>query len=313
VVKATAGPYSKQQKSLSDGVPCMKAFDYAAPATLAEAVALFAARGERARALAGGTDVIVQVREGRRDLDMLIDVKNIPELNELAFDRQRGLRFGAAVPCYRLCEHADLARSYPGLIEAAGLIGGTQIQSRASVGGNLCNASPAADTIPALIAAEAVCIIAGPEGRRELPVEAFCTAPGRTALRRGELLVRLHVPPPRPHTGSAYLRFIPRNEMDIAVVGVGAQLTLDDRHAGCVAARIALAAVAPTPLFVPDAGAALIGRTPLPADIERAAALAQAAARPISDMRGDADYRRHLVGVLTRRALTLALARSTEN
>jgi CO/xanthine dehydrogenase FAD-binding subunit len=291
----------------------MKAFDYAAPSTVAEAVALLAEKGDRARALAGGTDVIVQVREGRRDLDLLVDVKLIPELNELSYDPGRGLRFGAAVPCYRLCEHPGVARAYPGLIEAAGLIGGTQIQSRASVGGNLCNASPAADAIPALIAAGASCIIAGPNGQREVPVEKFCTAPGKTALGRGEILVSLRLPPPAPHTGSAYLRFIPRNEMDIAVVGVGVTLTLNDGRTSCTAARIALAAVAPTPLLVPDAGAALVGRPPLPADIDKAAALAHAAAKPISDMRGDADYRRHLVGVLTKRALTAALQRSKEN
>jgi carbon-monoxide dehydrogenase medium subunit len=291
----------------------MKAFDYSAPATLADAVALLTAKGERARALAGGTDIIVQVREGRRDLDLMIDVKHIPELNELSFDPRQGLRFGAAVPCWRLAEHADVARRYPGLRDAVALVGGTQIQSRASVGGNLCNASPAADTIPALIAAEAVCVIAGPKGPRELPVESFCTAPGRTALGPGELLVSLRLPPPRPHTGSAYLRFIPRNEMDIAVVGAGVSITLNDSYTTCVAARIALAAVAPTPLFVPDASAALVGRPAMTADIEQAAKLAEAAARPISDMRGAADYRRHLVGVLTRRALSIALERSKEN
>jgi carbon-monoxide dehydrogenase medium subunit len=291
----------------------MKAFDYAAPTTLTEAVALLAEKGDRARPLAGGTDVIVQVREGRRGLDLLVDVKHVPELNELVYDPHRGLRLGAAVPCYRICDHADLARAYPGLAEAAGLIGGTQIQSRASVGGNLCNASPAADAIPALIAAAATCVIAGPGGERELPVEAFCTAPGKTALRRGELLVGLRLPPPRPHTGAAYLRFIPRNEMDIAVVGVGVSVTLDESRTTCAAARIALAAVAPTPLLVPEAGAALVGSKLTPADLERAASLAQAAARPISDMRGDAEYRRHLVGVLTRRALTTAVGRSKEN
>jgi CO/xanthine dehydrogenase FAD-binding subunit len=287
----------------------MKAFDYSAPATVAEAVALLAEHGERARALAGGTDVIVQVREGRRDLDLLVDIKHIPELNALEFDAVRGLRFGAAVPCYRLAEHAGIARVYSGLVDAASLVGGTQIQSRASIGGNLCNASPAADTIPALIAAGAVCVIAGAKGNRELPAEAFCTAPGKTALGRGEILVSLRLPPPPPHTGSAYLRFIPRNEMDIAVVGVGVQVTLDDRGV-CTAARIALAAVAPTPLLVPEAGAVLIGKAPAPTDINKAAALAQTAARPISDMRGDADYRRHLVGVLTKRALAIALERS---
>ena len=291
----------------------MKAFDYSAPKTLAEAVALLADRGDRARVLAGGTDLLVQVREGRRDLDLLIDVKHIPEVNELTCDGQRGLVLGAAVPCYRLCEQVVVARSYPGLIDAASLVGGTQIQSRASVGGNLCNASPAADSVPALIAHEAVCVIAGPEGMREVPVEKFCTGPGRTVLGSRELLVSLRLPAPRRHTGTAYLRFIPRNEMDIAVVGAGVAVTLDEGRARCTGARVALAAVAPTPLLVPEAASALVDGPLSDARFDRAAALAQAAARPISDMRGDADYRRHLVGVLVRRALRGALARAKEN
>jgi carbon-monoxide dehydrogenase medium subunit len=291
----------------------MHAFDYAAPATVAEVVKLLSAHGERARILAGGTDIIVQVREGRRDLDLLVDVKRIPQLNELAYDPGHDLRLGAAVPCYRLCEQRDLLRPYPGLVEAAGLIGGTQIQSRATVGGNLCNASPAADSVPALIAASATCIVAGVETHREMPIEDFCMAPGRTALRAGEMLVSLRLPAPPPHTGSAYLRFIPRNEMDIAVVGVGVQLTLDEGRANCTAARIALAAVAPRPLLVPEASKALVGTALAPADIDKAAAAAQAAARPISDMRGDAAYRKHLVGVLTRRAIGIAIGRAKEN
>ena len=290
----------------------MNAIDYAAPKTIAEAVALLAGKGERARVLAGGTDIIVQVREGRRDLDLLVDIKHIPEVNELSFDAKKGLRLGAAVPCYRVCEHAEIARTYPGLIDAVSLIGGVQIQSRASVGGNLCNASPAADTTPALIAHEGVCTIAGPEGTREVSVEQFCTGPGRTVLRRGELLVRLHFPPPRRLFGAAYLRFIPRNEMDIAVVGAGVSLTLDDGKSRCVAARVALAAVAPTPLLVAEAGAALVDGPLTDAHFHKAAALAQAASRPISDMRGDAEYRRHLVGVLTKRALRMALERAKE-
>jgi carbon-monoxide dehydrogenase medium subunit len=291
----------------------MNAIDYAAPRTIAEAAALLADKGDRARVLAGGTDIIVQVREGRRDLELLVDVKHIPEVNELTYDRQRGLRIGAAVPCYRIYEHPEIGRAYPGLIDAVSLVGGIQIQSRASVGGNLCNASPAADTIPPLIAAEAICIIAGPQGTRELPVEQFCTAPGKTALRRGELLVSLRLPPPKPRSGSAYLRFIPRNEMDIAVVGAGVSVILDESKSRCTAARIALAAVAPTPLLVNEVGAALVDGALTESHIERAAALAQAAAKPISDMRGDADYRRHLVGVLVKRALHSAIARAKEN
>ncbi len=290
----------------------MTAFEYIAPKTLGEAVALLAEKGERARLLAGGTDILVQLREGRRDADWVVDVKHIAELNELSYDPRQGLRLGATVPCYRIAEHPDLRRAYPGLVDAASLIGGTQIQSRASVGGNLCNASPAADTIPALIACQAVCLLAGPEGRRELPVENFCTGPGRNALRRGELLVSLRLPPPVPGSGSAYLRFIPRNEMDIAVVGAGVAVALDESRTRCTAARIALAAVAPTPLLVPDAGEVLLGTLLSEEDLDRAASKARSAARPISDMRGDADYRRHLVGVLVKRSLTLAIARAKE-
>lgn len=288
----------------------MKAIDYAAPTTVAEAVALLAEKGDRARVLAGGTDIIVQVRENRRDVDLLVDVKNIPELNELSYDAKRGLRLGAAVPCYRIHEHPELPRLYPALNDSASLVGGIQIQNRASVGGNLCNASPAADTIPALIALEAVCVIVGPEGTRELAVEKFCTAPGKTSLRRGEFLVSLRLPPPRPHSGSAYLRFIPRNEMDIAVVGAGVAVTLDPGHTRCTAARVALAAVAPTPLLVLDAGAALVDGALTDAHFDRAAALSRAAAKPISDMRGDAEYRQHLVGILVKRALRGAVARA---
>jgi carbon-monoxide dehydrogenase medium subunit len=188
-----------------------------------------------------------------------------------------------------------------------------QIQSRASLGGNLCNASPAADSIPALIALEGVCDVAGPGGMRQMPVEQFCTAPGRTILGRGEMLVRLRFPPPRPHSGAAYLRFIPRNEMDIAVVGAAVAVTLDVAGDRCTAARIALAAVAPTPLLVPDAGAALVDGPLSEALIFNAARAAQTAARPISDMRADADYRRHLVGVLVKRALQNAIRRAREN
>ncbi len=288
----------------------MKAFDYAAPGTVGEAIVLLAEKGDRARILAGGTDIIVQVREGRRSVDLLVDVKDIPELNELSFDSRQGLRIGAAVPCYRIAEKRDIAMAYPGLVDAVSLIGGVQIQSRASVGGNLCNASPAADTIPALIALETVCVIAGPEGSREVPVEKFCSAPGRTVLTRGELLVSLRLPPPRPGSGAAYLRFIPRNEMDIAVVGVGVSVTLDAARKRCTGARVALAAVAPTPLLVPEASAALVDGELSDALLEKAAQAARAAARPISDMRGDVDYRRHLAGVLTRRALQTAIARA---
>jgi carbon-monoxide dehydrogenase medium subunit len=288
----------------------MKDIDYTAPETLSDAVKLLNEKGDRARVLAGGTDIIVQLREHRRDLDVLVDVKNIPEMNELHYDPKAGLRLGAAVPCYRIYENTAMAKAYPGLIDAVSLVGGIQIQSRASVGGNLCNASPAADTIPPLIALGGICVIAGPKGTRQVPVEKFCTAPGGTTLERGELLVRIELPPPQPQSGAHYLRFIPRNEMDIAVVGAAAAVTLDAKRIRCTAARIALAAVAPTPLFVADAGAALVDGNLTDGLIDKAAQLSQAAARPISDMRGDADYRRHLVGVLVKRAVKGALERA---
>ena len=288
----------------------MKDITYAAPKTIAEAAALLSDKGDRARILAGGTDIIVQVREGRRDIDLLVDIKHVPDVNELAYDPAKGLVIGAAVPCYRIYESKDIAKAYPGLMDAATLIGGIQIQSRASLGGNLCNASPAADSIPVLIALEGTCDIAGPKGNRSVPVEQFCTAPGKTVLARGEFLVRFRFPPPKKQAGAAYLRFIPRNEMDIAVVGAGISLQLDATKTKCTAARIALAAVAPTPLLVTEAGKALVDGELTPLLIDKAAALAQAAAKPISDMRGDADYRRHLVGVLVKRALAIAIDRA---
>lgn len=291
----------------------MKDIDYAAPKTLAEVISLLNDKGDRARILAGGTDIIVQLREHRRDLDLLVDVKNVPEVNELSYDPAKGLRLGAAVPCHRVYEDKQIAKAYPGLIDAVSLVGGIQIQSRATVGGNLCNASPAADTTPILIALEATCHIAGPKGTRQLPVEKFCTAPGRTALERGELLVRIELPPPKPRSGAHYLRFIPRNEMDIAVVGAGASVELDDKKQRCVSARVGLGAVAPTPLYAADVGAALVDGPINDTLIEKAVQLARAAAKPISDMRGTAEYRKHLVGVLVRRALTGAIERAKQN
>ncbi|MBX9679950.1 MAG: xanthine dehydrogenase family protein subunit M [Gemmataceae bacterium] len=290
----------------------MKDIDYAAPKTLAEAVALLDGKGDRARVLAGGTDLIVQVREGRRDIDVMVDVKRIPDLTRLTVDAN-GLRIGAATPCCDIYEHPEVKKSYPGLVDAAFLIGGIQIQSRASLGGNLCNSSPAGDAIPALIALGAVCVIAGPKGERELPVESFCVSPGRNALARGELLAAIKISAPRTGSGAAYLRFIPRNEMDIAVVGVGVSVVLDAAKSKVVAARIGLGAVAPTPLLVKDAADALVGTTADDAAVENAASLAQAAAKPISDMRGDADYRKHLVAVLVKRTLAIALERARKS
>lgn len=290
----------------------MQPFRYIRAQNVEHAATLLQQQDGRARILAGGTDLIVALRERRIAAELIIDIKGVPEVDELTYDAHDGLRLGAAVPCHRIYRHADVLRHYPGIVDAASLIGGVQIQGRASLGGNLCNASPAADSIPALIVHSAVCDIALPQTRRRVPVEEFCVAPGKTVLGRGEFLASLHLPSPPPGFGAAYLRFIPRNEMDIAVVGVGASVQLDADRRHIVAARIALGAVAPTPLFVPEASAALLGAVPDDAAFARAAELAQAAARPITDMRGTAEFRRHLVGVLTRRALAKAVERASK-
>ncbi len=287
----------------------MQDFGYIAAKTVSEAVSLLDEKGQAARVLAGGTDLIVQVREARRDVDLMIDIKSIPEVNVLDYNADTGLTLGAAVECYKIYAVDEICDAYPGLVDATKIIGGTAIQGRAGVGGNLCNASPAADCIPPLIVLNASCVIAGPNGERELPVEQFCTGPGQTALENGEMLVSLKIPAPASNSSSFYLRFIPRNEMDIAVVGAGASVTLDDAKQKIVSARIALAAVAPTPLFAEEASNLLAGREVSNAAINVASQAAQAIARPISDMRGTAEQRTHLVGVLTRRALNGAIQR----
>jgi carbon-monoxide dehydrogenase medium subunit len=288
----------------------LHAINYEAPSTLKDAVALLAQHGEKARPLCGGTDLIIQLRAGVRRPDHVIDIKKIPELRHISFDMHKGLRLGAAVPAIEVYENADVQRYFPGLREAAHLIGSNQIQSRASVGGNLCNGSPAADTTPALIALGAKCRVAGSKGERIVAAEDFCTGPGRTVLQPGEILVEFQIPIPARHSSDSYLRFIPRNEMDIAVVGVGSSVTLDLDEDRFVDARIALGAVGPTPIFAAKASEALKGKKIDAATIERAAKLAVEQSSPIDDMRGTAEFRRHLVGVLTRRTLGIAIERA---
>lgn len=288
----------------------MQPLDYILAGSVDEVGSLLASNNGQARVFCGGTDLLVQLRENRRKAELLIDIKNIPELTAIHYDSQAGLWLGAAASCFAICHDRFVLDHYPGLVDAIHLIGGVQIQYRASLGGNLCNASPAADSIPALIVHEAICIIASSSGRRELPVEQFCTAPGRTALKHGEFLLAVNVPPSRANFGVHYLRFIPRNEMDIAVVGAGAAVTLDDARRKILSARIALGAVAPTPLFVEEAGSFLAGKETTPETIQGAARIAQAAARPISDLRGTAEHRKHLCAVLTRRALEKAIERA---
>jgi len=291
----------------------MKDFEYAAATTLKEAIGLLAKSGDRARVLTGGTDLLVQLREGLRDADLVVDVKKIPELMQIAYSAERGLRLGAGVPCHRVYEDADIARHYPGLVDAARIIGGWQIQSRASIGGNLCNASPAADSIPILISLGATCQIASPNGERSLPVHEFCVGPGKNALKSGELLVAMEFPATSPRASSAYERFIPRNEMDIAVVGVGSSVRLDETGNIIEEARIGLGAVAPTPLLGAEASDWLKGKPATEQTFSAAADFAKKAARPISDKRGPAEYRTHLVGVLTKRTLSTAVDRAKQS
>ncbi len=285
-------------------------FDYIAPGSLAEAVELLADPAGGARVLAGGTDLLVQLRHGWIGARRLVDIKAIPEANVISYNPVHGLVLGAAVACYRLCKAEVLIRHFQGLLDAIGLIGGVQIQGRATLGGNLCNASPAADSIPALIVHRASAICVGPIGWRTIPTESFCVTPGKTVLEQGELLVAIQVPAPEPGFGAAYLRFIPRNEMDIAVVGAAAAVTLDDSRTKIVAARVALAAVAPTPLLVVEAGEYLVGRDATIKTLIEASEIARKAARPITDLRGTAAQRKHLVGVLTRRVLEKAIQRA---
>jgi len=287
----------------------MHAFDYESPQTLAQALDLLSRHNGSARCLAGGTDLIDQIRVGRRQPQVVIDIKKLPELNVLVADAS-GLRLGAAVPCYRIGENAIVRRDYTALADSCEIIGGVQIQSRASFGGNLCNSGPAGDSIPSMIALGGVCVIAGASGTREVPVESFCTGPGKNVLQPGELLVEIRFPAPAPNTGSHYRRLIPRNEMDIAVVGVGVAVTLDADKQTIRAARIALGAVGPTPILAHEAAASLVGKPATEATVQQAAAAARQAASPITDMRGTKEYRVHVTGVLVERSLQLAIARA---
>jgi carbon-monoxide dehydrogenase medium subunit len=283
---------------------------FAAPASVAEAVDLLKSANGQARVLAGGTDLLAQMKAGLRKPELIVDVKRIPELMAIHVGAD-GLRLGAAVGAAEITEHRELCAVYPGLAEAVALIGSTQIQGRASVGGNLCNGSPAADTVPSLAVLGAVCVIAGPGARRELGVSDFVTGPGQTALGAGELLVELRIPAPPARSADAYLRFIPRTEMDIAVAGaaVALELTADG---SCAAARVALGAVGPTVIDAPQAAAALVG-SHLDADaLARAGAAASEACNPIDDKRGTVAYRRTVTGVLVRRAAEIAAERARE-
>ena len=284
---------------------------YEAPESLDTAVALLSgARGD-ARVLAGGTDLLVQMRADVLDPELIVDIKKIPETRAVAQEKG-GWRVGAAVTGAELKENAALRKAWPGVIEAANLIGSTQIQGRATMGGNLCNGSPAADSVPALIAAGAVATVAGPKGRRDIPVEDVMLGPRKLSLTKGEFLVSFFLPPRPKGSGDAYLRFIPRTEMDIAVVGSGVNLTVDGKGV-ITAARVSLGAVAAKVLLVPAAAQAIVGSSLDRAAQDRLEAAARAACQPIDDKRGTVEFRTQIAGVLTRRAALIAIERAKEN
>jgi aerobic carbon-monoxide dehydrogenase medium subunit len=286
----------------------MTDMQYVAPTTLEEAIGAFAAAGSAARILAGGTDLLVQMRSGIVKPGLIVDIKKIAEMTEIAETADGGFRIGAAVSGANLAEHPRFREVWPGVLEAVNLIGSKQVQGRASAGGNLCNASPAADSVPAMIAADAVVTVQGPNGRRELAVEKVPAGPGRTNLAPGEILVSFKLPPRPGGSSDAYLRMIPRTEMDIAVVGCGVSLTV--KNGICTAARVGLGAVAPTALLVEAAAKALIGTKLDDAALEAAANACRAACRPIDDKRGTIAYRTKIAGVLLKRTATIATKRA---
>ncbi len=286
----------------------MSAMSYSAPSTISEAVSLLANAGGLAKIMSGGTDLLVQMKSGRVKPAMVIDTKRIPGIIGIR-EVDGGFVIGAATPGAMLGEHAGLVKAWPGVVEGANLIGSTQVQGRASLAGNLCNGSPAADSVPGLIAARATVLIAGPAGTREAPVESIVTGPGRTSLAKGEFIVEFRLPKQAPRTGDAYLRFIPRTEMDIAVVGCGICVTLD-ANGVCTDARVALGAVAPTQLVVDGAAKALIGNKLTDDVLAKLDAECQAVCKPISDKRGTIEFRTKIAGVLARRTAAIAFQRA---
>ena len=281
---------------------------YLAPNTLDEAIGAFAEAGSAARILAGGTDLLVQMRAGSVKPGLIVDIKKIAELTAIEEAADGGFRIGAAVAGMTLTEHPRFGKVWPGVLEAINLIGSKQVQGRASAGGNLCNGSPAGDSVPAMVAAGAIVTVQGPNGRREIAVEQVPAGPGRTTLKPGEILISFALPARPPGSSDAYLRMIPRTEMDIAVVGCGVSLTLKDGV--CTAARVGLGAVAPTVLLVEDAARALIGSRLDASALDQAAAACSAACRPIDDKRGTIVYRTKVAGVLLKRATAIAAQRA---
>ncbi len=281
---------------------------YEAPESIEAAVGLLVGEPGIARVLLGGTDLLVQLRSGSLRPDLVVDVKRIEAMSQIS-EEADGFHIGAALSCAQLAEHCRLSELWPGVVEAAELIGSTQVQGRCTMVGNLCNASPAADSVPALVAADARISVVGPQGRREMSVSEVATGPGKTSLAGDEIVEAIQLPPRSARSGDAYLRFIPRTEMDIAVVGAGINLSLDENGV-CIAARVALGAVATTVLLVEDAAAALIGTSLDDKALDQLAGAASKACRPIDDKRGTVKFRTKVAGVLARRAAKIAYQRA---
>ena len=288
----------------------MATLSYAAPTTVSEAISILSGATGLAKVMSGGTDLLVQLRAGRVKPSVIVDTKKIPGMIGIR-EVNGGFVIGAATSGALIGEHAGLNAAYPGVVEATNLIGSTQVQGRASMAGNLCNGSPAADSVPAMIAARAVAIVVGPKGQREVPVEQVVTGPGRISLAKDEFILEFRLPKPAPRSSDAYLRFIPRTEMDIAVVGVGIRLALD-AGGTIVDARVVLGAVAPTQVLVPDGAAALIGSKLDKAALAKLDAATRAACNPITDKRGTIEFRIKIAGVLARRVAAIAYKRAGE-
>jgi len=287
----------------------MKYVDYERPTSLKSALDILSEKGDVTKVLAGGTDILVKLRVRREQPDLLMDSKEIPELNELSFNPDTGLTIGAAVPLYKLYADADVKKHYPALVDSTTIIGGIPIQGRATLGGNLCNAAPSADAIPTLIVLGATATIQSSGNTREVSVSEFCTGPGSNVLKSNEMLVTINVPAPADNSAAHYMRFIPRNEMDIAVVGVGSYVKLNASGDKFESVNVSLASVAPTPLNVTEISEFLSGKDVNDENIEKAGQLAKEASKPISDMRGTAEYRQHLCSVLTKRSINKSIER----
>ncbi len=286
----------------------MPSLNYAAPTTIPDAVKLLSGASGLAKVMSGGTDLLVQMRSGRVKPALIVDTKKLPGIKGIT-ESANGFVIGAATSGAEIGEHAGICAAYPGVVEGTNLIGSTQVQGRASLAGNLCNASPAADSVPAMIAARAVAVVVGPNGKREVPVEQIVTAPGRTSLAKDEFILEFHLPKPKARQSDAYLRFIPRTEMDIAVVGCGVNVTLN-ADGTCAEARVVLGAVAPTQVIVDAAAKALVGNRLDDKTLAALDAAARAACNPINDKRGTIEYRIKVAGVLARRTAAIAFERA---